>query len=89
MDLSNLHTPAVVMLYSRIIGCCGGSRCGGADPIYVVKKLCNWSRRISAVSLLSQTSEPFLLGGLFQYCLALCFLSRRVLSCLSGVLGLW
>ena len=26
--LSNLHTPAVLMLISLIIGCCGGSMCG-------------------------------------------------------------
>ena len=30
MALSNLHTPAVLMLISLIIGCCGGSRCGGS-----------------------------------------------------------
>ena len=41
---SNLHTPAVLMLISLIIGCCGGSRCGGADPPSLVKTLWNWSR---------------------------------------------
>ena len=32
MALSNLHTPAVLMLISLIIGYCGGSRCGGTGP---------------------------------------------------------
>ena len=63
MALSNLHTPAVLMLISLIIGCCGGSRCGGADPPSLVKTLWNWSRRISAFSLLSHTSEPFFFRG--------------------------
>ena len=63
MALSNLHTPAVLMLISLIIVCCGGSRCGGADPPSLVKTLWNWSRRISVFSLLSHTSEPFFFGG--------------------------
>ena len=63
MVLSNLHTPAVLMLISLIIGLCGGSRCGGADSPYLVKTLWNWSRRISAFSLLSHTSEPVFFGG--------------------------
>ena len=54
MALSNLHTPAVLMLISHIIGCCGWSRCWGADPPSLVKTLWNWSRRISAFSLLLQ-----------------------------------
>ena len=32
---------------------------GGADPPPLVKTLWNWSRRISAFSLLSHTSEQF------------------------------
>ena len=63
MALSNLHTPAVLILISLIIGCCGGSRCGGADPQSLVKTLWNWSRRIVAFSLLSHTSEPFFFRG--------------------------
>ena len=59
MALSNLHSPALLMLISLIIGCCGGSMCGGADPPSLVKTLWNWSRRISAFSLLSHTSESF------------------------------
>ena len=39
MALSNLHTPAVLMLISLIIGCCGGSMCAGADPPSLVKTL--------------------------------------------------
>ena len=69
--LSNLHTPAV--LISLIIGRCGGSRCGGAVPPSLVKTLWNWSRRISAFSLLSHTSEPIFSGGLLQCCLVFCF----------------
>ena len=45
MDLSNLHAPGVLMLTSRIVGCCGWSRCGGADPPSLMKTLGNWSRR--------------------------------------------
>ena len=63
MGLSNVHTTAVLMLISLITGCCGGSRCGGADPPSLVKTLWNWYRRISAFSLLSHTSEPFCEGG--------------------------
>ena len=59
MALSNLHTPAVLMLISLINGCCGGSRCGRAAPPSVVKTLWNWSRRITAFYLLSHTSEPY------------------------------
>ena len=59
MALSNLHTPAVLMLISLIIGCCVGSRCGGAYPPSLVKTL--W--RISAFSLLSHTIEPFFFRG--------------------------
>ena len=66
MALCNLHTlavPAVLMLTSLIIGFCGRPRCGGADPPSLVKTLWNWSRRISALSLLSHTSEPFFFWG--------------------------
>ena len=59
MALSNFHTPAVLVLISLIIGCCGESRCGGADPPSLVKTLWNWSRRISPFSLLSHTNDPF------------------------------
>ena len=73
MALSNLHTPAVLRLISLIIGCCGGSKCGGADPPSLVKTLWNWSRRISAFSLLSHTSDHSFSGGLLQCCLVFYF----------------
>ena len=73
MALSNLQTPAVLMLISLIVGCCGGSRFRGADPPSLVKTLWNWSRKISAFSLLSHTSEPFFFRGLLQCCLVFCF----------------
>lgn len=67
MDLSNLHTPAVFMLYlyvgyagvlgcwgAAVLRCCGGSKCGGADPSSLVKTLWNYSNIICAFSLLSK-----------------------------------
>ena len=59
MYLSNLHTPAVFMLYlyvgyAGVLGCCGGSKCGGADPSSLVKTLWNYSNIICAFSLLSK-----------------------------------
>ena len=60
MALNNLHTLAALMLVSLVIGCCGGSRMVDEQ---LVKTLWNWSRRISAFSLLSHTIKPFCLGG--------------------------
>ena len=57
IDVSNLHTSAVVMLISLITGCCGGTRCGEQ------KSLCKRSSIISAFSSLSHTSEPFFFQG--------------------------
>ena len=63
IDLVNLHTPTVSTVMSHMLGCCGGTRCGGAVPSSLMKTLWNCSKRISAFSLLSHTNDPFLLGG--------------------------
>ena len=63
IDLGNLHTPTASTVMSHMLGCCGGTRCGGADPSSLVKTLWNCSKRISGFSLLSHTNDPFLLGG--------------------------
>ena len=58
MDLSNLHTPTVLMLLLLIMG--GVVR---ADSTYLVKTLWNWSGRVMALSLLLNTSDSFSLRG--------------------------
>ena len=73
MALSNLHTPAVLMLISLIIGCCGGSRCGEADPPSLVKTL--WNCIIDLFPFGFTHTSPTCFLDEFVVCPVVCFLS--------------
>ena len=66
MALSNLHSPAVLMLNALIIGCCGGVNVWGSTVELVHENL-------NLLLAVTHTSEPFCFGGLLQCCLVFCF----------------